>query len=145
MSFFLIGSITFGQNQQPARVADQEHWITNDQLLSVLSLDFQVEAQQGWLIVEDGANRFFVQANQLFPELRMMQAWGNTVSVTTDEINELNNQLFGGRLFITPENKIQLVYEHSYHGMRMNTIGLAQSIDRFREVRDAVVKMITEL
>jgi len=108
-------------------------------------MDYEVEAQQGWLVVTDGANRFFIQANPSFPEIRIMQAWGNSVGITTDDLNSLNERLTGGRLFITSDEKIQLVMEHSYHGMKMNSLGLIHSIDRFRNVRDAVVEMIANL
>ena len=142
----VAGSAVLAQEAPlPQRVTDQEHWITNNQLYSVLSLDYTVEPQQGWLVIVDGANRFFVQANEVFPELRMMQAWGNTVNVTHEEINALNNKLIGGRLFITEDNKIQLVWEHSYHGLKMSAVGLTQSIERFREIRDLVVELIANL
>lgn len=132
-------------SQPPTRIADQEHWVTNEQLFSVLSLDYQVQATQGWLMVIDESNQFFVQSNTQFPEIRMMQAWGNSVNVSHEELNALNNKLTGGRLFLTSENKINLVIEHSYHGMKMNTIGLVKCIERFRNIRNQVVKMIYEL
>ena len=143
---FMAAGATLAQDAAlPERVKDQDHWITNNQLYSVLSLDYAVEPQQGWLVITDGANRFYVQSNELFPELRMMQAWGNTVNVTHEEINALNNKLFGGRLFITEDNKIQLVWEHSYHGLKMTSVGLTRSIERFREIRDSVVELIANL
>lgn len=142
----VAGSLVWAQDAPvPQRVTNQEHWITNNQLYSVLSLDYTVEPQQGWLVVADGANRFYVQSNELFPELRMMQAWGNTVNVTHEEINALNSKLNGGRLFLTEDNKIQLVWEHSYHGLKMSSVGLTQSIERFREIRDLVVELIANL
>ena len=131
--------------EAPNRIADQDQWITNNQVFSVLSLDYEVEPQQGWLAVSDGANRFFLQANDRFPELRMMQAWANTVNITTDELNVLNNQLLGGRLFLTPENKLQLVVEQSYYGMKMTTMGLVKSVEHFRDIRDQAVELISNL
>ena len=143
---FMAASSTLAQDAPlPQRVTDQDHWITNNQLYSVLSLDYTVEPQQGWLIIIDGANRFYVQSNEVFPELRMMQAWSNTVNVTHEEINTLNSKLVGGRLFITEDFKIQLVWEHSYHGLKMTSVGLTQSIERFREIRDSVVELIANL
>ncbi len=146
VSALMVGSAAFGQEPvMPERVKDQAHWITNNQLYSVLSLDYQVEPQQGWLVIADGANRFYVQANEVFPEIRMMQAWANTVNVTAEEINTLNSKLVGGRLFLTSENKVQLVWEHSYHGLKMTSVGLSQSIERFRAIRDSVVQLIADL
>jgi hypothetical protein len=127
------------------RIEDQEFWISNNQLYSVLSLDYQVEPQQGWLVIQDNGNRFYVQSNELFPELRMTQAWANTVNITMEELNGLNSRLSCGRLFLTEENKLQLVYEHSYHGMKISSLGLTKSIERFRTVRDLVVEMIANL
>lgn len=142
----MVGGAVWAQDAAiPNRVTDQDHWITNNQLFNVLSLDYAIEPQQGWLIITDGQNRFYIQSNQAFPELRMMQAWSNTVNVTNEEINTLNSKLMGGRLFLTEDNKIQLVWEHSYHGLKMNTVGLTQSIERFREIRDSVVELIAEL
>lgn len=143
----LLAGNGFGQEtvESPAQITDQAHWVSNEQLFSVLSLDYQVQAAQGWLIVINDANQFFVQANPQFPEIRMMQAWGNTVNVSLEELNMLNNRLTGGRLFLTEENKINLIVEHSYHGMKMNSIGLVKCIERFCNIRDQVVKMIYEL
>lgn len=127
------------------RIEDQDFWISNNQLYSVLSLDYQVEPEEGWLVIQDGGNRFYVQSNELFPELRMIQAWANTVNLTTEELNLLNSSLICGRLFLTEQNKIQLVYEQSYHGMKMSSLGLTKSIERFRTARDLVVEMIANL
>lgn len=142
----LCAMSSLAQETQPPvqRIAEQEHWVTSTQLFSVLSLDYEVQAAQNWLMVLDGSNQFFIQASEQFPEIRIMQAWGN-VGITYEELNRLNNQLSGGRLFITSEDKIQLVLEHSYHGMKMNTIGLVKCVERFTRLRDEVVKMIYEL
>lgn len=134
-----------GQSAAATSRPEQSDWVTNDQLLGVLNMEYQVNVQQDWLVVTEGANMFFIQANSNFPEIRMMQAWGNTVGITPEELNELNQRLNAGRLFISSEGKIQLVLEHSYHGMKMSTLGLIHSINRFRSLRDAVVEMIANL
>ena len=144
----LTFALALGAQEQapsPQRIANQEHWVTNNQLFSVLSLDYQVEPNQGWLIVTEGSNRFYIQSSELFPELRMMQAWANSVNISLEEINQLNTKLPNGRLFLTAENKVQLVLEHSYHGMKMTTEGLIRSVERFIAVRDQVVELIANL
>lgn len=145
LAFVLLSNSSSAQVSETGQGTEQSEWVTNTQLYGVLNLDYEVEAQQGWLVVTDGANRFFIQANPNFPEIRIMQAWGNSVGITAEELNGLNERLTGGRLFITSENKIQLVMEHSYHGMKMNSLGLIHCIERFRNVRDAVVEMIANL